>query len=113
MDTKANTPDDNVRQLRRKQSPTSTTTVSFEAVISTWSERPRCEINTRSGNQCRNAAGWRTDIHGCDRRLICTAHLKSWEAKTSAVLAAQGRTLCRGCRRVFTHMSDIYTVRGL
>jgi len=91
------------------------TTISFEAVISTWHERPRCEIPTKSGSQCQHSAAMHVDFHGCSSGLMCTQHWQAWHRTALAVAAADRRpgAVCKWCGGKFASVDDSCTVVAL
>lgn len=95
------------------RTPHSTTTVTFEIVISAWREKVACEITTRGGTQCRRPARWRVDVHGCERALMCTNHFQHWESRVVQELTRTRTTLCGLCARSFSSLSAVRTVTEL
>lgn len=83
----------------------------FEDITAAWDERIPCEAKS-GGHPCRNTATWRVDVHGCERKLMCTSHLRDWERRTAEVLAV-GRTTCGRCLLTFSQMNRIYSAVSL
>jgi hypothetical protein len=92
---------------------TTTTAHAFETVIAAWDKRPRCEMTTSTGHQCRRQAAWRLNLHGCEHALLCGQHQAAWIRNATANTLAGCAPRCAHCGHVFTTVDDAYTAGPL
>lgn len=86
---------------------------TFESVVSTWHEFPRCETITEQGTQCRRVANWRVNLHNCEQALWCGHHMSSWEKRRVNDLYRTGQLRCSHCSQDFARLEDAFTITRL
>lgn len=87
-------------------------TTTFGAIVADWERPLLCEMPTQAGPQCRRAAAWRINLHGCEQANACGQHMNAWKR---SVLFTFGTAWprCAHCGRSFYGLSDAFTVSAL
>lgn len=86
--------------------------IAFASVIASWNdEPPRCQATTLADNpaECRRAANWRINMHGCDQALLCGQHKSIWVRRYQHT----GRGRCERCNREFARFEDVCSITRL
>lgn len=84
----------------------------LETITAAWNARPRCEIETAAGRQCRRAASWKIDLHGCEQAIACGQHCRRWLAESLQNFALSDAR-CAHCGRVFDTPAGAFLVAAL